>query len=396
MNILVGVSGGIACYKVVSLVSMLKREGHDVRVVMTETAAELVSPHTFQTVSGNPVALSLFGDDTPHEVKHISWATWAQAVVLAPATANTLGKLAAGIADNMLTTMLMAVSCPILAVPAMNSVMLASAAVQSNLTLLRQRGVYVMEPAQGRLACGISGPGRMPEPEQIADFVRETLCTNASLRGRRILVTAGPTQEPIDPVRSITNRSSGKMGYSIAAAAQALGAEVTLVSGPVALSKPFGCSVVQVKTAQEMYDAVMGRAKNQDIIICAAAVSDYRPVHCEEHKIKKTSEELVLRLERTPDILAALGENKAYFLVGFAAETENLEANATQKLRRKHLDMIVANDVSCAGIGFDAEDNAVTLIKADGSSLTISQRPKMDVARRILAEIDAALCTFDH
>lgn len=391
MNILVGVSGGIACYKAASLVSMLKKDGHDVRVVMTPAAAELISPRAFQAVSANPVALSLFDTDAPHEVKHVSWAKWADLAVLAPATANTLAKLARGLADNMLTTIFLALTCPVIVAPAMNTNMLLNPATQENLRILRERGVRIMEPGSGRLACGDSGPGRMPEPEQIRSLIRDLFA--GPLCGKKILITAGPTQEPLDPVRALTNRSSGKMGYALARRAREQGARVTLVSGPVALADPEGCETVRVRTAGQMYDAVMERACGFDVVICAAAVSDYRPAEVSARKIKKSEEEIVLRLVRTRDILRALGENKSYYLVGFAAETEDVLSNARGKLERKNLDMIVANDVSKPGVGFEADDNEATILTRDGGEIQVSARPKDAVADEILARIAERLET---
>lgn len=387
MNILLGVTGGIAAYKALALVSLLRRRGNDVRVTMTDAACRLVAPATFRTISGNHVATDLFAEDVPQEVRHIAWAEWAEKAVVAPATANTLAKLAAGLADNMLTTILLATEAPLYLAPAMNPHMLAKPAVQENLHLLRERGAHVMEPACGQLACGDSGPGRLPEPEAIAAFV----LGGGSLAGRRVLITAGPTSEPIDPVRAITNRSSGRMGYALAGAALNAGAEVELISGPVQIQPPAGAAVFRVRTAAQMYDAVMERAPGQDVVIACAAVSDYRPASAASQKIKKHEETLTIVLERTRDILAELGRRKEYYLVGFAAETEDMLANARRKLEKKRLDMIVANDVSADGIGFDSTRNAVTVLTDQGCKHVIPEAPKTEIAERLIALIAAEL-----
>lgn len=388
MNILLGVSGGIAAYKALPLVSLLRRRGHDVRVVLTPAACELVAPATFRTISGNHVATELFGEDAPGEVRHIAWAEWAEKALVAPATANTLAKLALGIADNMLSTMFLATEAPLYLAPAMNTHMLAKPAVQENLRVLRERGARILEPACGHLACGDTGRGRLPEPEVIAGFL---LAGTGELSGRRVLITAGPTSEPIDPVRSITNRSSGRMGFAIAQASLEAGAQVELVSGPVELKPPGGAVLTRVRTAEQMYEAVMERAGGQDVIICCAAVSDYRPVEAAMQKIKKNEQRLTIELERTKDILAALGRGKSAYLVGFAAETENLLPEARRKLRDKNLDMIVANDVSAEGVGFESTQNAVTILTAAGVQHVIPKAPKSQIAQRLISLIAAEL-----
>lgn len=380
MNILLGVTGGIAAYKAISLVSLLRRQGHAVRVTMTDAACRLAAPAAFRTISGHHVACDLFEEIVPAEVEHISWAEWADRAVVAPATANTIAKLALGIADNMLTTIFLATQAPLYIAPAMNMNMLSKPAVQENLRLLAERGAHVLAPASGRLACGDTGPGRLPEPEEIARFVTG----GGVLAGRRVLVTAGPTSEPIDPVRSITNRSSGRMGYALAQAALDAGAEVELITGPVELEPPPGATVVRVGTAQQMFDAVMDREAGQDVVIACAAVSDYRPVEIREQKIKKKAERLVLELERTPDILAELGRRGHSFLVGFAAETQDLLREAQSKLERKHLNMIVANDVSQPGIGFGSRNNAVTVLTASGEEFCLAEAPKSEIAAQIV------------
>lgn len=384
MNILVGVTGGIAAYKALELVSILKKRGHDVRVVMTPAAARFVAPLSFQTISRSPVGLDTFAENVPHEVQHIAWADWADLFVVAPASANTLAKMAAGIADNLLTTIVLAADCPVYAVPAMNTRMLRHPATAANLETLRARGVHIMEPASGLLACGVQGPGRLPEPPAIADFL---LGSSAFLAGKRVLVTAGPTSEPIDPVRAITNRSSGRMGYALAQAAADAGAAVTLISGPVSLDAPHNVSRISVRTAQEMYEAVMEQAQGMDIVIACAAVSDYAPVQAAQNKIKKHDEELTIVLKRTKDILARLGADKHYYLVGFAAETTNVPDYAREKLRRKNLDMIVANDVSDPSIGFESPENAVTIFTSSGKETTLPKAPKPVIAAQILTLI---------
>lgn len=384
MNILLGVTGGIAAFKALSLISILQKRGHTVRTVMTPAAARLAAPLSFQTLSRSAVGLDTFCESTPHEVQHIAWADWADIFVIAPATANTIAKLACGIADNLLTTIAVACDKPLYIAPAMNTRMLHHPATRQNLQILAERGAHIMESAEGLLACGVTGAGRLPEPEAVADFV---LSSAALLEGKKVLVTAGPTSEPVDPVRAITNRSSGRMGYALAEAARNQGAQTVLVSGPTELDVPQGVSIVRVKTAAEMYEAVMTRASLQDIVIACAAVSDYTPVETAEQKIKKHDEELVIRLKRTRDILQALGKDKQYYLCGFAAETQDVLTYAQEKLERKHLDMIVANDVSRPEIGFDSPNNAVTILTADGKKTELPKAPKQVIAAGIIRAI---------
>ena len=363
--VVLGVSGGIAAYKACEIVSRLKKAGTEVHVIMTENAVKLAAPLTFQTLSGNPVVVDTFAPPVAFEVEHIALAQKADVFVIAPATANILAKMAHGIADDMLSTTVLATKAPVLVAPAMNTAMWEHPATQANVKLLKDRGVHMIGPAGGLLACGDSGIGRMSEPEEITEEILHLLNSDDSMRGLRVLVTAGPTREAIDPVRFITNRSSGKMGYAIAETAAARGAEVTLVSGPVSIPAPAHCRVINVETTEDLYQAMMRECADQDIIIQSAAPADYRPVERAEQKIKKEKgQPLHLILEENEDIAAAVGRNKrkGQILVGFAAETENLLDNASGKLHRKNLDMIVANDVTRPGAGFDVDTNIVTLI----------------------------------
>ena len=388
-RILLGVSGGIACYKSCELVSRLVKAGAEVRVIMTHNATQLVQPLTFQTLSKNPVATDTFAPVNAHEVEHIAWAQWADLMVIAPATANIIAKLAHGLADDMLSTTALAVRAPMLVAPAMNTAMWENPATQDNLRVLMARGVQLCGPEGGRLACGDSGMGRMSEPEAIADKALTMLRTRQTLSGVRVLVTAGPTREPLDPVRFITNRSSGKMGYALAQAAKEAGAEVTLVSGPVSLTPPAGVRVVPVETTEDLLDAMRREAPAQDVVIQAAAPADFRPEQLADQKIKKQDgEPLVLRMTETPDVAQAIGAAKrpGQVLVGFAAETEKLAAHAQGKLQKKNLDMIIANDVTQPGAGFDVDTNIVTVITADGAE-TLPIMSKLEVARAILQRV---------
>lgn len=363
--VVLGVSGGIAAYKACEIVSRLKKAGTEVHVIMTENAVKLAAPLTFQTLSGNPVVVDTFAPPVAFEVEHIALAQKADVFVIAPATANILAKMAHGIADDMLSTTVLATKAPVLVAPAMNTAMWEHPATQANVKLLKDRGVHMIGPAGGLLACGDSGIGRMSEPEEIAEEILHLLNSDDSMRGLRVLVTAGPTREAIDPVRFITNRSSGKMGYAIAETAAARGAKVTLVSGPVSIPAPAHCRVISVETTEDLYQAMIRECAEQDIIIQSAAPADYRPVERAEQKIKKEKgQPLHLILEENEDIAAAVGrkKRKGQILVGFAAETENLLDNASGKLHRKNLDMIVANDVTRPGAGFDVDTNIVTLI----------------------------------
>lgn len=395
-RIVLGVSGGIAAYKACDLVSRLKKRGAQVRVVLTKHACEFVPPLTFETLSGNPAYTDAF--DRKFEIEHVALAKWADAMVVAPATANALAKMAAGIADDLLTTTLLAVTAPVVAAPAMNAAMWRHPATRANAALLRSRGVRFVGPASGHLACGDDDVGRMSEPEAIVEALDALFSEGGrsgaarDLSGRRILVTAGPTVERIDPVRFITNRSTGKMGYAIAAAAARRGAEVVLVSGPVSLPCPDGVERVSVESSRELCDAVLGRAGDCDAVIQAAAPADFTPAAFSETKIKKTGEGMALELRPTTDIAAALGARKrpGQVLVAFAAETNDLIDNARGKLARKNADLVVANDVTRPGAGFGADTNIVSLVTRD-SARELPVMPKSEVADAILDAVAALL-----
>ena len=381
--VVLGVSGGIACYKAVELVRLLVKTGYQVQVVMTRGAMEFVTPLTFQTLSGNPVATEIFSLTQESEIGHINLADSADLFAIAPATANVIGKIANGIADDLLTTVVMATQAPILIAPAMNIHMYENAILQENLRKLRRLGCHVMEPAEGFLACGYVGKGRLPEPEAILAEIQRLL-SKKDLIGERFLITAGPNREPIDPVRYISNRSSGKMGYALAKAALRRGAEVVLVSGPTALDPPAGARLVAVTTAAEMQDAVFKEFPHCTAVVMAAAVTDYRPVAVAEQKIKRGREPMELRLEPNPDILEALGQKRdGKILIGFAAETENLVTNAEKKLRKKNLDMIIANNVAESGSGFDGDTNSATIIDRTGARRSLPLMSKDELADRI-------------
>jgi phosphopantothenoylcysteine decarboxylase/phosphopantothenate--cysteine ligase len=383
MHIVLGVTGGIAAYKAPDVVRRLRDVGADVRVILTPNAARFVSPLALAAVSDHGVVIEQWGDSGHGGVDHIELARWADLLLIAPATANMIAKLAVGIADDALSTYALAHRGTIVVAPAMNTSMLRHATVQANLATLRERGVIVLDPDSGILACGDEGSGRMPDPPVLADFVKQQFATR-DLEGRSILVTAGPTREPIDPVRYISNRSSGKMGYAIAEAARRRGANVTLVTGPTAITPPGGVALTRVVTAAEMHKAVMDALPSQQIVIKAAAVADFTPVSVAESKIKKR-DEMTLALQKAPDILAEIGASSPRpFIVAFAAETDDLESNAREKLIRKNADLIVANDVADASIGFDSDENAVTVIARDGSSTKIERAPKIVIANRIL------------
>lgn len=388
-KIVLGVTGGIAVYKAVDLVSRLRKQGCEVRVVMTEHAQEFVTPLTFKEISGNQVAVSMWSSNQEFNVEHIALANWADLFVVAPATANILAKMAHGLADDLLSTTLLAAQAPIMVCPAMNTGMYEHPATQENLELLRKRGVVVMRPAVGKLACGTSGAGRLPEPQEIVEFMNGFFAKReGDLRGLRVLVTAAGTREPIDPVRFVGNRSSGKMGYAVAQMAAERGAEVLLISGPSALSVPANVRAVKVESTNEMLEACLAAYDDVDIVIKAAAVADYRPHDVADQKIKKKNDDsMVVVMDKNPDILKTLGARKTHqVLVGFAAETQNLLANAREKVKKKNLDMIVANDVTAAGAGFNADTNIVKLLYADGEMLALEQMPKTEVANRILDE----------
>jgi phosphopantothenoylcysteine decarboxylase/phosphopantothenate--cysteine ligase len=383
MHIVLGVTGGIAAYKAPDVVRRLRDAGADVRVILTPNAARFVSPLSLAAVSDHGVIVEQWGDSGHGGVDHIELARWADLLLIAPATANMIAKLAVGLADDALSTYAIAHRGTIVVAPAMNTSMLQHPTVQMNLATLRERGVIVLDPDSGILACGAEGSGRMPDPPVLAEFVKQQFAAR-DLEGRSILVTAGPTREPIDPVRYISNRSSGKMGYAIAEAARRRGAKVTLVSGPTAIPPPAGVALTRVTTAAEMHKAVMDALPSQQIVIKAAAVADFTPVFVADSKIKKR-DEMTLALQKAPDILADIGASSPRpFIVAFAAETDDLESNAREKLVRKNADLIVANDVSDASIGFDSDQNAVTVIARDGSSTKIERAPKIVVANRIL------------
>jgi phosphopantothenoylcysteine decarboxylase/phosphopantothenate--cysteine ligase len=386
--ILLGVTGGIAVYKAVELLRLLTKAGAVVHVVMTRGATEFVAPLTFQTLSGNPVHLELFNLISEQQIGHISLAERADLFLVAPATANFIGKVAGGIADDLLTTAVMATKAPVLIAPAMNVNMYQNPIYQENEARLRKHGYLFVAPACGMLACGYEGEGKLQDPEVILEEAIAAL-TPKQLLGERILVTAGPTREEIDPVRYISNHSSGKMGYAIARAARLRGAEVTLVTGPTAIEPPYGVEVVRVESAQQMREAVLERLQATDIVIKAAAVADYRPKLRAEMKVKKTAAQLAIELEKNPDILAELGACKeGRLLVGFAAETEDLLANATLKLDRKNLDLIVANDVSQEGAGFNVDTNIVKLLFRDGRVEELPIMGKDELAGIILERVE--------
>lgn len=384
-HVVLGVTGGIAAYKACEVVSRLRKLHAGVDVIMTENATRLVAPLTFETLSCRPVCVDTFSRTESWDVKHISLAQKADLFVVAPATANIMAKMANGIADDMLSTTLLATRAPILLAPAMNTGMWLNPATQQNLRTLQQRGISTVGPASGYLACGDNGAGRMSEPSEIVDAAISILCPVRDMEGLKVLVTAGPTVERIDPVRYITNDSSGKMGYALAEAAQARGAEVTLVTGPVHIPVPSGVNVVQVTSTMSLYETMMERCEQQDIIVQAAAPADYRVEHPADQKIKKDDgEPLVLRLIENPDIARAVGSKKrtGQILVGFAAETQNVTANAQKKLDKKNLDLIVANDVTAEGAGFGVDTNIVTLITKAGLE-PLPKLSKREVADRI-------------
>jgi phosphopantothenoylcysteine decarboxylase/phosphopantothenate--cysteine ligase len=395
MKIVLGVSGGIAAYKAPELVRRLRDLGADVRVILTPNAARFVSPLSLAAVSDHGVIAEQWGDPERGGVDHIELARWAELLLIAPATADLLAKLAVGIADDALTTYALAHRTAVMVAPAMNTHMLAHVTVQQNIETLRRRGIGIIEPVNGLLACGEEGAGKMPDVPVLVDLVTAHFQRAEDLKGRSILVTAGPTREPIDPVRYISNRSSGKMGYAIADAARKRGATVTLVSGPTALHVPSGITVTRVVTAEEMHAAVLAAAPRHQIVIKAAAVSDFAPRTIADRKIKKSehTEELTLTLKRNPDILSDVAKlTPRPFIVAFAAETEAVEANAREKLHRKGADLIVANDVKDATIGFDSDQNEVLVIAAsDGSATRIAKSAKSEIANRLLDVILARL-----
>jgi phosphopantothenoylcysteine decarboxylase/phosphopantothenate--cysteine ligase len=389
-TILLCVTGGIAAFKAAALTSKLTQAGADVKVLMSENAARFVTPLTFQALSRHPVYTDTFAEENPHGIAHIDLADTADLVVVAPATANIIAKLANGIADDMISTTILATKAPVWIAPAMNVNMYDHPAVQRNMEILDDYGYRFMEPGEGLLACGWIGKGRLAEPEDILVAVERYFGRrdNLPLDGKKVLVTAGPTQEKIDPVRYFTNHSSGKMGYALAEEAEAFGAEVTLISGPADLPAPARVTMVSVTTAEEMYDEVMKRFAESDIVIKAAAVSDYRPKETHDQKVKKQAGNWPIEMERTKDILAALGERKEkQILVGFAAESERVEEYAVEKLRRKNLDLVVANNIAQEGSGFRGDTNQVIIFRRDGSKLELPKLSKHETATAVLDEV---------
>ena len=387
-NIVLGVTGSIAAYKAVEVASRLRKAGAAVHVIMTREAGEFVTELTFREITGHPVASDMWEKVQAHNVEHIALATLADLVLVAPATANVLAKLACGIADDMLTATLLATRAPIVLAPAMNTNMYENHITQRNLAELRSRGMLVIEPDAGQLACGTSGKGRLPEPAAIVEEAGRIFGTCQSLAGKRVLVTAGGTIEPIDPVRYLGNRSTGRMGYAIAEEAARRGAEVSLISGPSSLPAPAGVARTMVETAREMHAAVLAAYDAADVVIKAAAVADYRPKAAACNKIKKQDGELTLTLVRNPDILMELGEKKnGQLLVGFAAETENVEQYAREKLKKKNLDLLVANDVSERDAGFAVETNRVKLFDAEGGMTEYPLMKKRELAGIILDRV---------
>ncbi len=381
-------TGSIAAYKIAYLASALKKLHAQVHVLMTQNATNFINPITFETLTGNKCLVDTFDRNFQFSVEHVSIAKQADVVMIAPASANVIGKLAHGIADDMLTTTIMACKCKKIVSPAMNTNMYENPIVQDNLAILQHYGYEVIEPASGYLACGDTGAGKMPEPEMLLDYILREIAKEKDLLGRKVLVTAGPTQEAIDPVRYITNHSSGKMGYALAKAAMLRGADVTLVSGPCAIEPPPFVKLVPVVTAKEMFDAVTSVSFEQDIIIKAAAVADYRPANVYEDKVKKHEEQMSIKLEKTDDILGYLGEHRlpGQFLCGFSMETQNMLGNSRAKLGKKHLDMVAANNLKVAGAGFQGDTNVLTLITQD-EDVSLQLMSKEDAANVILDKI---------
>lgn len=387
-TVLLAVTGSIAAYKIAYLASSLKKLDADVHVLMTENATNFINPITFETLTGNKCLVDTFDRNFEFSVEHVSLAKKADVVMIAPASANVIGKIAHGIADDMLTTTVMACRCRKIVAPAMNTNMYENPIVQDNLKILKKYGYEVIAPAEGYLACGDTGAGKMPEPQFLLEYIlRETACEK-DMKGLKVLVTAGPTQEPIDPVRFITNHSTGKMGYAIAAVCMRRGAEVTLVSGPTAVQKPEFVNIVPVTTAREMFEEVTSRADEQDIIIKAAAVADYRPKNVSSEKVKKKDGELSMEMERTDDILAYLGSHRrpGQFLCGFSMETENVLENSRKKLKKKNLDMIAANSLKVEGAGFGGDTNVITIITED-EEVSLELMSKEEAASKILDQI---------
>lgn len=393
-KIVLGISGGIAAFKAAEIASMLRKRGAEVKCIMTAHATEFITPLTMREISGNPVAVSMFGDIPEFNVEHIALAQWADVFVIAPATANVIGKIAGGIADDMLTTTVMATTAPVVIAPAMNSNMYTNPIVQKNIAALREYGYEIIEPATGHLACGVTGVGRLPEPEDIVDYIEFAACRTNLLKGKKVIVTAGGTREPIDPVRFIGNHSSGRMGFAIAKAAAFAGADVTLVAGSNDhLKTPAGVARrVDVGSTNDMKAAVDSYYDDCDLVIKSAAVADYRSAHPAANKIKKSDETLTLTMAKNPDILYGLGQRKAHqVLIGFAAETTNLIEYGTAKLKKKNLDMLVANDVSAEGAGFQGTTNIATFLFPDGSMEKLEKMDKEDLAAVIVERAAAIL-----
>lgn len=384
-TVVLGVTGSIAAYKIATLASMLVKKQASVHVIMTKNATNFINPITFETLTGHKCLVDTFDRNFEFQVEHVSMAKQADVVMIAPASANVIGKLAHGLADDMLTTTLLACKCPKIVSPAMNTAMFENPIVQDNLKILEKYGYEVIQPASGYLACGDTGAGKMPEAETLYQYIERALADPKDLIGKKVLVTAGPTQENIDPVRYITNHSSGKMGYAVAKAAMLRGADVTLVSGQTALTPPMFVKYVQITTAEEMYQEVTSRSDEQDIIIKAAAVADYRPKTVYENKVKKKEGQMAIELERTRDILAYLGEHKKenQFLCGFSMETENMIGNSRAKLQKKNLDMVAANNVKVEGAGFQGDMNVMTLITQD-QEIALPLMSKEEAANKIL------------
>lgn len=384
-TVILGVAGGIAAYKIAVLARLLVKQNCDVHVIMTQNATNFINPITFETLTNHKCLVDTFDRNFEFHVEHVALAKLADAVLIAPATANIIGKMAHGLADDMLTTTVLACTCPKIAAPAMNTRMYQNGIVQNNIKILEQNGFEIVKPSTGLLACGDEGDGKMAEPETLLDYLLRELACEKDMKGMKVLVTAGPTAEPIDPVRFITNHSTGKMGYALAKNCMLRGADVTLVTGPSPLPRPPFVHVEEITSAHEMFEAVTSRAPTQDIIIKAAAVADYRPRHVSAEKVKKSGEALSLELERTEDILKYLGEHKqpGQFLCGFSMETEHMIENSRQKLARKNLDMIAANNLKQAGAGFGTDTNIITLITQD-QEISLELMSKDSAAEKIV------------
>ena len=384
-TVLLGVSGSIAAYKIANLASALMKQHATVHVLMTKNATNFINPITFESLTGNKCLVDTFDRNFQFQVEHVALATAADVVMVAPASANVIGKIAHGIADDMLTTTVMACRCPKILAPAMNTNMFENPVVQDNLKILQKYGWEIVQPAVGYLACGATGAGKMAEPEILLEYINREIARKKDLAGKKILVTAGPTQESIDPVRYVTNHSSGKMGYALAKVCMQRGAQVTLVTGPTQIPEPMFVDVVKITTAREMFEAVTARAADQDIIIKAAAVADYRPKEVKNEKVKKSSSEISLEMEKTDDILKFLGEHKreGQFLCGFSMETENMVENSRKKLEKKNLDLVVANNLKVEGAGFLGDTNVVTLISKD-KEVSLPKMSKEETADHIL------------